>query len=207
MNFIKTTSIVAVSVVATLAMASIFGFQLSEITAEETEDKEYKFGEGVSVTGNFKFREGTELYTFEVYEQKSGFARAEPFVFELQRIVGETPLLHKHADQSFLYRSSEVQKQDYNPFDVDIILASSGDAKRVFKYTDCYVDDYNVETLFDKEEGWMGKGFVVIDIFEIECRNYAPHNPTYLKMTEITPPDRTTKSSLEYKAEQRKLFP
>ncbi len=185
MNFIKTT-LVAVSVVATLTLASIFGFQISAITAEETEDNGYKFGEGVTVTGEFFFREGPQVYTFEVFEQKSGFDRAEPFVFELQGIVGDTPLLHKHADDSFQFRSSPDQKSNFSPFKANIILSNGGDAKRVFTYNDCHVDDYMVETLFDKEEAWMGKGFVILDVFEIQCKSYKPHSPQYDEMIAIT---------------------
>ena len=198
MNIVKTTSFAVVCVVASLAVASIFGFQLSEITAEETEDKGYKFGEGVSVTGEFLFREGPQVYTFEVFEQKSGFDRAEPFVFELQGIVGDTPILHKHADESFFYRSSEHQKKQNNPFNVNVILSSGGDAKRVFTYNNCHISDYMVETLFDKEEAWMGKGFAILDAYEIQCTSYKPHNPQYAEMM-TSEVELDTESSMDLK--------
>lgn len=70
----------------------------------------------------------------------------------MQKVVGNTTLLHKHADESFLFRNSEVQKQDWNPFDVDIIISDGGDLKRVFTYTKCFVDDYSVTTLRDNEK-------------------------------------------------------
>ncbi len=179
MNKTKTTSLAAFSVIATLAVASIFGFQISPITAEEDEDKGYKFAENVAVTGVFKFREGTEVVPFEVFTQTSGWGRAETYSFETQKIVGETPLLHKHADFSQTYRASQVQKTSDNEFDVEIIVSNAGDYKRVFSYNDCYVDAYFVNTLFDKEEGWMGKGFVVSDNYEFNCRGYVPQNPVY----------------------------
>ena len=93
-----------------LTVASIFGFQISEITAEEDEDKGYTFGEDVSITAYFKFAEGDEMVPFQVFEQTSGWERAESYTFELQKIVGETPLLHKHADLSYKYRNSPVEK-------------------------------------------------------------------------------------------------
>ena len=199
MNFVKSTSLVAVSVIATLAVASIFGFQVSSITAEEDEDKGYTFAEDVSVTGVFKFREGTEVAQFEVFAQNSGWERAEPFTFELQKIVGNTPMLHKHADFSQTYRSSTVQKVSDNEFNVDIILSDGGDLKRVFSYDKCYVDSYFVDTLHDKEEGWnSSKGFAYIDVFEFQCRGYVPNNPQYEEMHEITEDEEAhTTSSLD----------
>ncbi len=207
MNFIKSISLAAVSIIATLAVASIFGFQLSTITAEEDEDKGYTFGENVSITGYFKFKEGDEMVPFQVFEQTSGWDRAESYNFEVQRVVGETPLLHQHADSSYKYRNSPVEKSsNQNEFDVDIILSNEADLKRVFAYQDCFVETAFVDTQFDKEEGWTtSKGFSVVDVFEIECKRYSPQNPTLVEM--VSSQERANgKSSLDYQAEQRHLF-
>ena len=115
MNIVKTTAIVTVSVIATLAVAAIMGFQISDITAAEIQKPVYTYAEGVEITGLFKFREGEELVPINVFTQTKGFLRSEPFIFTMQKVVGNTPLLHMHADESFLYRNSELQKQDYNP--------------------------------------------------------------------------------------------
>lgn len=206
MNFIKSTSLAAVSIIATLAVASIFGLQLSTITAEEDEDKGYKFSEGVSISGYFKFKQGDELVKFEVFNQEKGWKKADPYVFEVQKIVGETPLLHKHADLSQKYRNSVEQKQkDFAEFDVDIILSSDSTTRRVFDYNGCFINSYFVKTDFDKEEGWMGKGFAVKDIFEIQCQSYEPINPTMEKI-QLSYEKAKSKSSLAYKEEQRNLF-
>ena len=69
MNIIKTTSIVAVSVIATLAVAAIMGFQLTEIIAEEVQKPVYTYAEGVEIYGVFKFREGEELIPIQVFAQ------------------------------------------------------------------------------------------------------------------------------------------
>ena len=207
MNIAKTSSITAVSVIATLAVASIFGFQLSEITAEEDEDKGYTFGEDVAITAYFHFVEGDEMVPFQVFEQTGGWERAEPYTFELQKIVGETPLLHKRADESYKYRNSAVEKQTNNAeFTVSIILSNDADLKRVFDYRGCFVDTYNVDTIFDKEEGWnTSKGFAVVDVFEIQCEGYNPQNPTLVEMSTVTE-KAAAKSSLAYQEEQRHLF-
>ena len=207
MNILKTTAIVAVSVVAALAVASIMGFQLSEITAEEIKAPEYLYAEGVSITGVFKFREGAELVPIQVFAQTKGFQRSEPFIFSIQKVVGFTPLLHKHADESFLFRNSESQKQDWNPFDVEVILSTGPYEKRSFTYNKCFIKDYKVNTLRDNEEGYMNKGFAVVEDMVLECRDMDMNNVS-LQALENTKNDveAQTKSSLDYQLEQRQMI-
>ena len=186
MNRVKTVTIVAVSVFTTLAVAMIMGFQFTEIIAEEQAKTGFTYSGNITITGVFKFREGEELVPLEVFTQTKGFQRTEPFIFIMQKIAGDTPLLHKHADEAFLFRNSESQKQDWNPFDVDIIISNGGDLKRVFTYTKCFVDDYNVATLRDNEEGYMNKGFAVVENYTLECRSYKPHSPSLEEMNTMS---------------------
>jgi hypothetical protein len=188
MNRVKTATIVAVSVFTILAVAMIMSFQFTEITAEEQAKTKFTFSGNITTTAVFKFREGEELVPIEVFKQVKGFQRTDPFTFTMQKIIGNTPLLHKHADEAFLFRNSQVQKQDWNPFDVEIIISKGGDLKRVFTYTDCYVDDYNVDTLRDNEEGYFNKGFVVVENFSMKCRAYQPNSPSLEEMN-TTPED------------------
>ena len=183
MNRVKTATIIAVSVFTTLAVAMIMGFQFTEIIAEEQAKTGFTYSGNITTTAVFKFSEGEELIPIEAFTQTKGFQRAEPFIFTAQKITGDTPLLHKHADEAFLFRNSEVQKQDWNPFDVDIIISNGGDLKRVFSYTKCFVDDYNVATLRDNEEGYFNKGFAVVENFILECRSMQPHSPSLEEMT------------------------
>jgi len=181
-NILKIKSIIVVSVIATIAIAATFGFQLTEIIAEEIKAPEYLTAEGVTITGVFQFREGGELVPLQQFTQTKGFQRAEPFIFIVQKVVGNTPLLHEYADKSLFYRSSEIQKKDNNPFDVEIILATGPYAKRVFSYSDCFVDDYTVRTLTDNEEGYFNKGFAIVENYTIECRIMEPQNPALDEM-------------------------
>jgi hypothetical protein len=178
MNIIKTTSIVAVSVIATLAVASIMGFQLSEITAQETQPVEYLSAEGVTVTGLFKFREGTELLPIQVFTQTSGFKRTQAFVFSIEKVVGNTPFLHKHVDESFLYRNSQDEKENWNPFDVEMIISTGPYAKRIVEYGKCFIDDYTILTLRDTEEGYFNKGFANVERITLACRAMNFQNPS-----------------------------
>ena len=194
-NRIKTATIVAVSVFTTLAVAMIMDFQFTEIIAEEQANTGFTYSGNVTITGVFKFREGEELVPLAVFTQTKGFQRAEPFIFTAQKITGDTPLLHKHADEAFLFRNSEVQKQDWNPFDVDIIISDGGDLKRVFSYIKCFIDDYNVATLRDNEEGYMNKGFAVVENFILECRSMQPHSPSLEEMSTTKPSQKANTTS------------
>jgi hypothetical protein len=200
MNIIKITSMVAVSVIATLAVAAIMGFQLSEITAQETTRPQYLNVEGVEITGVFKFREAEELVPLQVFTQTSGYQRAKPAIFTVQKIVGNTPYLHKHADESFFYRSSQDEKQNWNPFDVEIVLATGPYAKRIVTYSKCFIDDYQLTTLRDNEEGYTNKGFANVENYVIECRAMEFQNPS-LQELEMTRDDQkaTTTSTLDLK--------
>ena len=203
MNFKKTT--IALSAAVILSVASITGFQLSEIIAEEAEDKGYSFAEDVAITGVFKFRNGVEVSQFEVFDQVSGFQSREPYIFGLEKIVGTTPYLHEAADFSYFYRNSPAEQKTNYEFDADIILSKGGEQKRVFQYTNCFVNDYAVSTDFDKEEGWMGKGFAVKDNFKIQCSSYQPLNPILEDMN-TDKVKASAKSSTKYQSEQRDLI-
>ncbi len=200
MNILKTTSIVAVSVIGTLAVAAIMGFQLTEITAQEVQNPEYLTAEGVTITGLFHFREGEELVSLQQFTQVKGFLRSEPFTFTVQKVVGNTPMLHKHADESFFWRNSESQKQDWNPFDVDIILATGPYEKRSFTYSKCFIKDYKVRTLADNEEGYFNKGFAIVEDYSLECREMDMNNPALEEMTKLNDDQKAqTTSTLDLK--------
>ncbi len=206
MTNLKTVLIATLIVTASLAIFSFEGYSLNEIIAEEAgEDKGYKFAEDTLITGIFEFNGGSEISRFEVFTQKSGFQGREAYVFEMEKIVGDTPYLHKAADLSFFYRNSPGDQQSNTEFDVKIVISQGSEQKRAFQYSDCYVNDYSVVTLFDKEEGWHGKGFAVVDKFEFQCQVMDLINPAYEEMTS-NKDESNGKSSIEYQKEQRHLF-
>jgi len=81
---------------------------------------------------------------------------------------------------------------------VTVYLAKGGDVLRAFEYRDCTVVNYTVATRSDNEEGYTGKGFVLVDQFTFECKGYTPQNPLWDKMTQ-TEQAKTT-SSLDLKS-------
>ena len=178
-------TLLAVSITAILAVGSI-GLEYIQITAEEKEEK-FKMADDVTVTGIFTFRDGTEIIDIQTFNQESGFEvetveafngniRAQP-VFYIEKIPGASPLLYEAADDAWFFRGRTIA-QDYDNkfFNVEIIIARGGDLIRTFDYKQCTVSGYAVATLSDKEEAYMGKGFAVIDTFEIECDGYQPQN-------------------------------
>lgn len=207
----KLKKILIVTLIATVGFTilSINENSLSEIIAEEAgEDKGYNFAEDTIITGIFYFHDGPEISRFEVFRQISGFNARETFVFELDKIVGSTPLLHKAADLSFFYRNSPAERQGgLTEFDVKIVISQGSEQKRAFKYTGCFVSDNSVLTRTDNEEGWTlvrNSGFAVVDKFEFQCQELDPLNPVYEEM--ISNKDKSnTKSSIDYQNEQKNL--
>ena len=208
MQKLKKIIIASLIVSAGLTIFFIEGYSLSEIIAEEAgEDKGYNFAEDTVITGIFYFKEGSEITRFEVFRQTSGFSARETFVFELDKIVGSTPLLHKAADRSFLFRNSPAEQQDKTEFDVKIVISQGSEQKRAFKYTDCFVTDNSVLTRTDNEEGWTlvrNSGFAVVDKFEFQCQDMDPLNPVYDAMMSNTD-ESNTESSIDYQNKQKSL--
>jgi len=208
MQKLKKIVIASLIVSAGLTIFFIEGYSPSEIIAQEAgEDKGYNFAEDTVITGIFYFQEGSEITRFEVFRQTSGFSAKEIFVFELDKIVGSTPLLHKAADRSFLFRNSPAEQQDKTEFDVKIVISQGSEQKRAFKYTDCYVSDNSVLTRTDNEEGWTlvrNSGFAVVDKFEFQCQSMEPLNPVYDAMMSNTD-ESNTESSIDYQNKQKSL--
>ena len=206
----KYEKIVVITLIVTVSLAilSIEGYSLNEIIAQEAgEDKGYNFAEDTVITGIFYFREGSEISHFEVFRQVSGFQAKEAFVFELQKIVGSNPFLHKAADEAFLFRNSPAERQDKTEFDVKIVISQGSEQKRAFEYFGCYLSDYSVFTKTDNEEGWTlvrNSGFAVVDQFEFQCQEMDLLNPVYEDM--ISNKDEAdTESSMDYQNKQKNL--
>jgi hypothetical protein len=204
----KFEKIVIASLIVTIGFTilSLEGFSLNEIIAQEdTEDKGYNFAEDTVITGIFHFNDGSEISHFEVFRQISGFQAKDKFVFELEKIVGSNPLLHKEADRAFLFRNDQPELKERHEFDIKIVISQGSEQKRAFEYTGCIISDYSVFTKTDNEEGWtQGKGFAVVDQFEFLCDDIDPLNPVYEDMMS----DKSvasTESSMDYQRQQKSL--
>lgn len=202
------SKIIVMTLIVTIGFTifSIENLSINEIIAQEAGvDKGYLFAEDTIITGVFYFNSGTEINRFEIFTQNSGFQASEPFIFTLSKVVGKTPLLHLASDKAFLFRNSPGEKQSQNQFDVKIIISQGQEQHRSFSYNECFINDYFVQTRTDNEEGWtQGKGFAIVDNFEIQCGSYQPNNPVYEDMT-TNKEKASAKSSMDYQKSQINL--
>ncbi len=166
-----------------ISLALLIGMtQVTQILAEEVDEKKYTSANDVVIHTVFTFREAVEESDgFQVYNQISGFDRqTESSMFKLEGVVDSNRVYLYEASDMAYKRGLSGSQHMYGQFDADIYLHKEGMTLRHFKYNDCNIVDYQVTTLFDKEEGWnTSKGFAIIDEFEFECSGYQPVNPLY----------------------------
>ena len=190
-----------------VALATIAGLGIVDIEAltVSLQPSKMVFVENVTTTALFEFRDGSEMVPIQQFSQTGGYGtttlssgtaksksqessettgRSKPS-FTMEKLVGGTPYLYEAADQTQKYFASSGFEYDYKFFDVTVYLAKGGDVLRSFEYRDCQVTNYVVATRSDNEEGYTGKGFVLVDQFSFECKGYTPINPEMIKMNHV----------------------
>jgi len=118
-----------------------------------------------------------------VYDQTSGFKKGDPVVFRLVGLSGIDKIgLYQLADKSAQQRFGS-QIDPINQFDVTVAIVHNEEVLHQFKYNECKIEDYRVDTLFDADETFSGKTkFAIIDQFEFECKGYDPETPLFEKI-------------------------
>lgn len=187
-KIMHTSAIVAVAIALVVSLSQT---QSTTAAEEPNGNSAYKFAEGVYPQATFTFREATVTYDFQAFDQvnhlldlaSSGVSIPTSPEFTLERIVGNTPYLHRAVDQTWEYFGpvSSVE-YPYKRFDVTVDFIQAGEPVRTLKYGDCSIKDYRIKTKFDKEEGWMGKGFAVAEIYIFSCAGFKPIAPLYDQM-------------------------
>jgi hypothetical protein len=179
---VKNTSVIAAIAIASIALLVALS-QTHTTTAQTapTGNNVYVFAEGVSPQATFMFREATVTYDFQIFSTtnnllntvNNGVARGTSPEFTLIRIVGDTPYLHKAVDQTFEYGGrAAVIDYPYKLFDVSVDMMEAGQSLRTFKYGDCSLTNYKINTRTDNEEGYTtgGKtGFAVTEEYYFSC--------------------------------------
>jgi len=214
----KTIIIITAISIVTLAAIASYGISDTEGITVSLQPSKMVFVENVTTTAVFEFRDGSEMIPIQQFSQTGGYGtttlstgtakkpseessevtgRSKP-AFTMEKLVGGTPYLYEAADETQKYFANSGFEYDYKFFDVTVYLAKGGDVLRAFEYRDCTVVNYTVATRSDNEEGYTGKGFVLVDQFTFECKGYTPQNPLWDKMTQ-TEQAKTT-SSLDLKS-------
>lgn len=183
-----TTAILALSIAS---IALIFGLSETEkITAADapTGNDMYPFAEDVYPVATFKFRDATVTHDFQLISQTAGFGNAgKGFTpeFTLQKVIGDTPYLHRAVDQTTEYSTRASLDYPYKEFDVVIDLVQGGKTLRTLDYQRCAITNYKISTEFDKAESFTGKdAFAVLEQYTFTCAGYQPSSPTYDLMME-----------------------
>ena len=180
-------------VVLFFSILLVYAFSTTTSFAELSES-EINSVNNISLQVIFHFRAGDEeITTFNVFNQLKGYEKTAPPRFELHGIIdGSKQLLHKAAHA--IYHDSSGKNQ-YSEFDVDIYLSDDVATNIHFIYQKCDIEDYFVETLFDKEETYNGKTkFAHVEHFEIECSGY---HPLHLEESLFTSDDSKITSSMD----------
>ncbi|CAE6492462.1 hypothetical protein [Candidatus Nitrosotenuis uzonensis] len=183
--------VIAAFAIASIAFVTVIT-QTQSSTAQTAPkgNSVYLFAEGVNPKATFVFREATVTYDFQQFSQTSNlFATAGGGVsqrtavpeFTLIRIVGDTPYLHEAVDQTYYYQGrSTSHEYPYKFFDIIVNFDQAGQSIRTYKYTDCSVTNYKIDTRTDGEEAWAGKTvFALFETYSFQCSGFLPQSPTY----------------------------
>ena len=174
MTFKNVQNIVVFSIIATIAFAS---FGTSNVFAEE--EREYKMAGDVVPVLTFTFRDGVEVHSFPVFDMGENFVDDSGVSFSVEGSVTESPLLHEAMDEAYKYRFSNAAF-DYQMkyFDVDANFMKDGESVVSLDYSNCRVDNYQVETLDsnDFESYFKEVGFAIVDKIDFVCSGVNSNN-------------------------------
>jgi len=122
-----------------------------------------KLAEDVHSYATFYFNQGIEKIDFPVFKLNTGFdetSQDRPS-FTVEGIAKSYPLLDAAINKAQSVAGNPIS---YNEkFQVDVDFANDSQTFRTLKFSDCRIEEYKVDTLFDKEEGYTGKsGFAIV---------------------------------------------
>jgi len=133
--------------------------------------------EDVHSYATFAFNDGIEKIDFPVFKMNSGFEEksTQRPSFYLEGIATSHTLLDNAISKA---RSVSGNPTIYNDdFEVTVDFANDSKLLRTLVYSDCRIDDYKIDTLFDKEEGYTGKsGFAIVEGITVSCAGLKTKN-------------------------------
>jgi len=189
-KIILTSFVTAIAIASIVLMLGLTQTQTITAQTQKQGNGAYIFAEGVNTKATFMFREATVTYDFQIFTQNNNLfgtssggvsTRTSIPEFTLQRVVGDTPYLHKAVDQTW-YNNGRVATHEYSyrSFDMKVDFVSEDHTYRTLKYTDCGISNYKVITEFDKMKGHTkNEGFAVLEQYTFQCAGFKPESPTY----------------------------
>ena len=136
-----------------------------------------KLAEDVHSYATFYFNQGIEKIDFPVFKLNTGFdeTSSDRPSFTVQGIAKPYTLLDAAIDKA---QSVAGMPSSYNEsFQVDVDFANDSTTFRTLKFTECRIEEYKIDTLFDKEEGYTGKsGFAIVQDITVTCAGLTTKN-------------------------------
>lgn len=129
----------------------------------------------------FAFDGGSERMEFPYFELTSGYGEGpggRTPSFAVEGVVGDYPLLHDAVENARAVRGAAAYSN--TDFEAIVEFEQNGTVLRGLEFDGCRVASYRVATLFDKEEGFMGKsGFVSAERIGVECTGLEGKTPRH----------------------------
>ena len=136
-----------------------------------------KLAEDVHSYATFYFNDGVERIDFPVFKLNTGFdekSKERPS-FTVQGIVKPHTLLDDAISKA--KKIGGISSLYNDDFQVNVDFANDSKTFRTLKFSDCRIEEYKVDTLFDKEEGYTGKsGFAVVEEITVTCAGLTTKN-------------------------------
>ena len=187
----KLTASTAILAFSIASITLIFGLaQTDKITAADAPkgNAMYPFAEDVNPRVTFEFSDTTVTHDFQLFSQTTGFGntgRGSTPEFVLQKVIGDTPYLHKALDLTHERSNKANTGNSAWEFDVTVNMMQKEKALISYKYDKCFITNYKVSTEFDKAESFTGKdAFAALEQYTMTCGGYDILNPTYDQMME-----------------------
>ncbi len=132
----------------------------------------------------FEFDDGSEKIESVIFTLTSGFEEDNYAGSSFQII---TAVLPRPLIDSAIHKSQKVAgvETGYNDdFNVQVEFVNSEESLRGLNFEECFVTGYDILTLRDKEEGYIGKrGFATAEVLDVDCSGLGTTNPTHHKLS------------------------
>lgn len=180
-------SFVALPLIIALVIVSLQP-QIAQSEDVPKGNKMYPFAEDVYPTATFQFNDGSETADFQTFAQTSGFGnngRGSTPEFVLQKVVGDTPYLHKQVALTHERSNRATNSNSELEFDVAVNLVQKDKTFVSYEYSKCVITNYKINTEYDKAESFTGKdAFAVLEQYTITCGGYHISSIDYYQMVQ-----------------------